>query len=521
MLNTRSSNRIHALTIDVEDWHTGIPVDEMSVDCCENRLRGQMDVLLQLLDESGAKGTFFWLGELAEKYPDLVRTVLENGHRIGCHGWFHNFVNRIAPGVLRRDLSNTKNLLQDITGSDVFSHRAPYFSISMDSLWILDLLVDLGFRIDSSIFPVRNWRYGIPGFPDEIQQVLTRKGSLWLAPISIRRIARVSIPVSGGAYFRIYPYSFTRSNLRWLEDRGRSGVFYIHPWEIDPGQPRIDFDLRAKLTHYANLSSCIGKLRRLLSEFQFQPLEDIVERLQEQRKTSGGIGSSDNHHLSVSLHKRNHIGTDYLTGRRCKAQEKCLKQLDITGKVILDIGTRDGALLERIMQNLNPRTVIGLDVDSKCFSVMNKDDDVLLLQANTESIPLAHNSVDVVTCTSTYKHVWDVRAMLTECSRTLKPGGFLSLVEVTPFGILVGSLSGRFLQGTVHRSSNISNLCKELAESGFDVIEKRKFAVPFKAPGLRRIEGFMNGIGLGRLMFYQSILGKVVTPPFHSTSDST
>lgn len=521
MLNTPSSNRSHALTFDVEDWYTGIPVDETSIGCCENRLRGQMDVLLQLLDESGAKGTFFWLGELAEKYPDLVRTVLENGHRIGCHGWFHNFANRIAPGVLERDLSNTKNLLQDITGSDVFSHRAPYFSISKDSLWILNLLVDLGFRIDSSIFPVRNWRYGIPGFPDDIQQVLTREGSLWLAPISIRRIAGLSIPVSGGAYFRIYPYSFTRSNLRWLEARGRSGVFYLHPWELDPDQPRVDFDLRAKLTHYANLSSCIGKFRRLLSEFQFQPLEDIVGQRQEQRNTPEGVYSSDNLHVSISRSKRKNTVSDYLFERRGKAQISSLLQVDTTGKVILDIGTRDGALLERIMQNLNPGAVIGLDVDSNCLRDMNNDDNILLLQANTESIPLADNSLDAVICTSTYKHVWDVRAMLAECFRILKPGGFLSFVEVTPFGILVGSLSGCFMRGTVHRSSSISKLCREFAESGFEVIEKRKFAIPFKVPGLRRIEEFMNRIGLGWLMFYQSILGKAVKPPFRTTSDST
>ena len=493
-----------ALTFDVEDWFTGIPVDRSSVSQCEYRLRAHLDALLELLDEFGVKCTFFWLGELAQEYSDLVRKVKESGHRIACHGWFHDYAFRTDPKILKELTANAKNLLQDISGFEVISFRAPFFSINKSSLWILDMLVELGFRIDSSIFPLRNWRYGIPGFPSSIQSITTRKGSIWLAPISIRKIAGVSFPVSGGAYFRIYPYSLTRSNLRWLEERGQSGVFYLHPWELDPDHPKINFDLRAKLSHYANLSSCGSKFRRLLSEFDFQPLEDVISNLHEPKiKPDNSITIGKSSAVETRRYE-NSQDLNYFIERRSDAVEESLMSFKTQAQLLLDIGIRDGIILSRILGNLHPKMLIGLDIDSVHFTTSKRQNSIKYLQANCEEIPLSENSVDVVICTSVIKHLWDIRLMLDECARILKPEGLLIIVEVAPFAIKLGLFSNRFKKGTIHEVLNLSDLCDLLDEKGFRILDKNHFmALPFRVPGSKLLEVCLRRIGLGNLMYYQ------------------
>lgn len=268
----------HALTIDVEDWHSGISLGSSHLRSEDYRLKGSMESLLAILDLHGVKASFFWLGELAVKYPELVRTVAEAGHSTDCHGWSHEFACSTDPNTLKEQIYRARSELQAISGQDVTSYRAPYFSVSRNSLWILDVVAGLGFKIDSSIFPVLNYRYGIPGFPGHIHEISTSNGPLCMAPVTTRKAAWVSIPVSGGAYFRIYPYPLTRMNIRHCERKRQPVVFYLHPWELDPDHPRVAFCPLARTTHYANLKSCGSRFRKLLGDFEFQPLEHVVHR---------------------------------------------------------------------------------------------------------------------------------------------------------------------------------------------------------------------------------------------------
>ncbi|MGH7897399.1 MAG: DUF3473 domain-containing protein, partial [Candidatus Binatia bacterium] len=165
----------------------------------------------------------------------------------------------------------------DLTGRAIVSYRAAYFSVTRESFWALEVLASLGFRYDSSIFPVRNWRYGIEDFSPRPQRIDTASGPILELPISVRRLLGRNVPISGGAYFRLYPYSLTKRNLSALEAEGRPAVFYLHPWELDPDHPRVSFHWKARITHYANLRSTAGKLERLLDDFAFAPLGEVLE----------------------------------------------------------------------------------------------------------------------------------------------------------------------------------------------------------------------------------------------------
>ena len=223
------------------------------------------------------RGTFFILGPVALEHPDLVRRIAAEGHELGCHGWSHDLVYTMAPERFREETRRAVNTLADLVGKEVTAYRAAYFSITRKSLWALEILVGLGFRYDSSIFPVRNWRYGIADFNPWPQKIDTPAGPIYEYPISVRNLLGWNVPVSGGAYFRLYPYSVTRSNLRAAERMGRPALFYLHPWELDPDHPRVSFHWRARLTHYANLRSTEPKLRRLMQEFRFTTLGEVIE----------------------------------------------------------------------------------------------------------------------------------------------------------------------------------------------------------------------------------------------------
>jgi polysaccharide deacetylase family protein (PEP-CTERM system associated) len=243
----------------------------------ERRLHHGLNSLLELLEESQAKGTFFWLGQAALDNPHLVKEVAKAGHEIGCHGLFHEFIYSMSPQRFRNDTKRAQEILTDLTGKPVTAYRAPYFSITRQSLWALDILAELGFRYDSSIFPVKNWRYGILDFKPEIQQILSSAGSIYEMPLSVRQVMGQNIPVSGGAYFRLYPYLLTRSNMLKAEREGRSVIFYTHPWELDPDHPQPSLHWKERLTHNINIRSTKTKLRRLLHDFSFTSLGDILE----------------------------------------------------------------------------------------------------------------------------------------------------------------------------------------------------------------------------------------------------
>lgn len=268
----------HAFTVDVEDWYQGIPIAADVRATAESRLDRGLETLLALLDAHGVRGTFFVLGPVAERWPAAVRRIAEQGHEIGCHGWSHDLVYTMTRERFVEETHRARETLQALTGRQVVAYRAAYFSITRQSWWALEALAELGFRYDSSIFPVRNWRYGIPDFNPAPQRIDTPAGPIAEFPISVRRLFGQNLPVAGGAYFRLYPYPLTRANLRAAERDSHPAVFYIHPWELDPDHPRVPFYWKARLTHYVNLKSTRPRLDRMLRDFQFGALADVLDR---------------------------------------------------------------------------------------------------------------------------------------------------------------------------------------------------------------------------------------------------
>lgn len=267
----------HAFTVDVEDWFQGIPIAADQKCRAEPRLERGMNGLIDLLAQHETRATFFLLGPLAAAYPALVKRLAADGHELGCHGWSHDPVYTMTPDRFRKETLRAARTIEDIASQPVRAYRAAYFSITRAALWALEVLADLGFRYDSSIFPVRNWRYGIDDFEPFPHVVETRSGPIYEFPLSVQRVAGRNIPACGGAYFRIYPYWLTRFNMRSAEGRGRPAVFYLHPWELDPGHPRVRFHWRAHLTHYVNLGATQARLSRLLRDFTFAPLGEVLD----------------------------------------------------------------------------------------------------------------------------------------------------------------------------------------------------------------------------------------------------
>ena len=268
--------RPNAFTVDLEDWHQGLEIDIDEWNRFTPRVERGLAVLLELLEEANVRATFFVLGYQAERTPELIRNVASRGHEIASHGWTHRFVYRIGPDAFRDEVRRSKAVLEDIVGMPVEGYRAPFFSITNESLWALDILVEEGFRYDSSVFPLKNYRYGIPGARRTAGKLVTPSGAaLYEIPLSVYRFPGVSVPISGGGYFRLYPYTLTRGLAKRLRREGQPLVFYVHPWEYDVDHPRISMPRRVpQFTHYHNLRSTTPKTRQLLRDFEFTTLRD-------------------------------------------------------------------------------------------------------------------------------------------------------------------------------------------------------------------------------------------------------
>jgi polysaccharide deacetylase family protein (PEP-CTERM system associated) len=266
----------HAFTVDLEDWYHGIPIAGDTKARAERRLHVGTDRLLELLARHDVRATFFVLGPIAAEHAPLVRRIADGGHDIGSHGTSHDLIYEMSPSRFRDETRSSIRALEDCVGKKVDSYRAAYFSITRRSLWALDVLADEGIRFDSSIFPVKNWRYGIPDYSRRPVVVETPSGPILELPLSTRRVLGRNVPSTGGAYFRIYPYALTRANMRAAEREQAPVVFYLHPWELDPAHPIVRFRLRAMATHYVNLRSTVPKLERMLSEFRFTTLAEVL-----------------------------------------------------------------------------------------------------------------------------------------------------------------------------------------------------------------------------------------------------
>ena len=271
----------HVFSVDLEDWYQGIEIDMDDWGPFESRIHKGVEPLLELLAESGTIATFFVLGYQAEKTPSLIRQIADRGHEIASHGYSHRFVYQQTPAQFQSELRRSKQLLEDISGQPVIGYRAPFFSITQQSLWALDILLEEGFLYDSSLFPVKNYRYGIPGAQRTPGWLTTPKGHrIYEIPLSTVRLPDSSaktgqnVPMSGGGYFRLYPYSVTKHLVKRLEAEGTGLVFYMHPWEYDPQHPRVTFPRRfPQFTHYHNLKSSVPKTRKLLNDFRFTSIE--------------------------------------------------------------------------------------------------------------------------------------------------------------------------------------------------------------------------------------------------------
>jgi polysaccharide deacetylase family protein (PEP-CTERM system associated) len=266
----------NALTIDFEDWYQGLEIPPADWAGFEDRMERAGRRILELLAAAGVRGTFFVLGAVAKRHPHLVREIAAAGHEVGTHGFSHTLVYKLTPDEFRAEIRRSKELLEDLAGSPVLGHRAPFFSITRESLWALDVLAECGIRFDSSIYPVVNYRYGIPDAPRWPYRVATAGGELIEFPVSTSRVFGRNLPVAGGAYFRIYPYALTRWAFRALNRLGRPAAFYLHPWEVDPDHPRIPLPRRIAATHYFNLRGTEPRLRRLLKDFRFAPMSQVL-----------------------------------------------------------------------------------------------------------------------------------------------------------------------------------------------------------------------------------------------------
>jgi polysaccharide deacetylase family protein (PEP-CTERM system associated) len=220
------------------------------------------------------------LGWVAERHPELVRRMQAAGHEIASHGYMHQLTYDLTPEDFRTDIRRAKALLQDQAGSEVVGYRAPSYSITERSLWALDVLLEEGYRYDASIFPIRHDRYGIPNAPRHPHRLARAAGSLIEAPPSTVRLGGHNLPIAGGGYFRLLPYAWTSWGVRRVNRRERKPViFYLHPWEIDPDQPRLPVGGLSKVRHYTNLGETLPRLIRLIQQFRFAPVRQVLTAL--------------------------------------------------------------------------------------------------------------------------------------------------------------------------------------------------------------------------------------------------
>jgi polysaccharide deacetylase family protein (PEP-CTERM system associated) len=275
------SRVINAMTIDVEDYfHVSVfdgVVPRARWQQLETRVARNTERLLDLFDERRLRATFFVLGWVAERVPDLVRRIARAGHEIASHGYAHRLIYDQTPQAFREDVRRAKGLLEDLGGVRVHGFRAPSYSVTPRSLWALDILIDEGYSYDASIFPIRHDRYGIPLSPRHPFVIERRGRTLVEAPASTVTIGPLNLPIGGGGYFRILPYAWTRWGIaRVNRVEHRPAIFYLHPWEIDPDQPALHASRLGRFRHYRNLDATENRLKCLLNDFAFGTLASII-----------------------------------------------------------------------------------------------------------------------------------------------------------------------------------------------------------------------------------------------------
>lgn len=269
---------INALSVDVEDWFCTRNVNSVlkfeDWPGCQPRIAQNLEVILRLLEKHQTRATFFVLGWIAEKFPALIREVEKSGHEIACHGYSHRLLTSLTAAEFEQELAKSLAAIRACVSKTVIGFRAPSFSVTPSTLWALDILTRNGMRYDSSVFPLGHHPdYGVPDAPRKPYQILP---NLWEFPLSTLEFFSFRIPVSGGAYFRLLPYPVTRRAIRKLNREQIPVVFYLHPWELDPEQPRVAMSRFRQFRQYYNLHKTRDRLERLLLDFEFTTVRDVL-----------------------------------------------------------------------------------------------------------------------------------------------------------------------------------------------------------------------------------------------------
>jgi polysaccharide deacetylase family protein (PEP-CTERM system associated) len=279
---------INALTIDVEDYFQVAAFnDNISRDQWENiecRVERNTEVFLEMTEARGIKATFFTLGWIAERYPALVRKIADAGHEVASHGYSHKLIYTQSPEEFRQETERSKKILEDLSQQSVDGYRAASYSITEESIWALDIISELGFKYDSSIYPVRHDRYGLRGGPHS-PYIIQLKGGNTLKefPITTVDILSYKLPVGGGGYFRLFPFELTKRFLLLRQKQLKAPfVFYLHPWELDPEQPRVsDASALSRFRHYNNLDRVQSRLNRLFDLFDFSTMRHVFDSMSD------------------------------------------------------------------------------------------------------------------------------------------------------------------------------------------------------------------------------------------------
>lgn len=268
------------LTVDVEEYHqaenlqgAGLPHSWLAR---ESRVELGTHRILELLATKGVRATFFVLGWIAEHFPGLVREIHRGGHELATHGYSHRQLPKLGPRLFAEELRRSTLLIEDLTGDKVLGHRAASFSLTRETWWALEILQGEGLTYDSSLFPIC---YGARGMRELSAGPFVVPGGLWEFPIPSISLLKWKVPVVGGGYLRMYPYSFTRWAMRKVQAEGHPAIVYVHPWEVDPGQPRLRVPNSLRFRHYVNLERTRITLERLLEDFHFLPIREVLSVL--------------------------------------------------------------------------------------------------------------------------------------------------------------------------------------------------------------------------------------------------
>lgn len=277
---------INCFTVDVEDYFhiCGLPdyQDPSRWDSLPSRVEANTERVLNLLDREGVKATFFVLGWVAQRFPDLIRKIASYDHEIASHGFNHSLIYEMTPEQFREDLKKSIDMLEQIVEQKVLGFRATSFSIKKQCLWALDIVAELGLKYDASMFPATREHGGIPGTNRFLHRWSCENGTnLWEFPMSTANILGKTIPFTGGGYLRLFPIDWICDGVRRLNTQRQPAIFYIHPREFDPEQPRLPMPAYRRFKCYYNLAKTEPKLRKLLSQFQFKPIREVIESVEQ------------------------------------------------------------------------------------------------------------------------------------------------------------------------------------------------------------------------------------------------